>query len=104
MNHTKGISTNLDIKICNVVIFLKQDLILSNSYQYSIVNKIVPSKDGVIRKGIVWYKNNQENVDRYAIRAVRDLVLTHPIDKLNLIEELRKVASVANQEYEAMNV
>ena len=81
---------------------MKQDVILSSSYQYGMVNKIVPSKDGVIRKGIVWYKNNQKNVDQYTTRAVRDLVLIHPVGESNLIEELRKVASIANQEYEAM--
>ena len=53
MNHPKWFSTAHYIKICDVVLFLKQDGVLSNSYQYDRVNKIVPSKDGVIRKVIV---------------------------------------------------
>ena len=100
MNHPKSLSTDHDIKICDVVFFLKQDGVLNKSYQYGIVNEFVPSKDGVIRKVIVRYRNHQENVDRYTTRSVRDLVLIHPIDELNLMKELGKVASIANKEYD----
>ena len=37
-------------------------------------------------------------------RSVRDLVLIHTIDKLNLMEELRKVASIDKKEYKEMNI
>ena len=104
MNHHKWFSTDHGIKICDVVLFLKQDGVLSNNYQYGMVNEIVPRKDGVIRKVIVRYRNHQEKVDRYTTRSVRDRVLIHPIDQLNLIEELGKVALITNKEYEAMNV
>ena len=69
-----------------------------------MVNEIVPSKDGVICKVIVWYRNHQENVDQYTTRSIHDLVLIHPIDELNLMEELGKVASIANEECETMNI
>ena len=104
MNHPKWFSADHDIKICDVVLLLKQVGVLSNSYQYGKVNKVVPSKDGVIRKVIARYRNHQENVDRYTTRSVRNLVLIHPIDELNLMEELGKVASIDNKEYEVMNV
>ena len=104
MNHPKWFSTDHDINICDVVLFLKQDEVLYNSYQYDMVNEIVPSKDRVIRKVLLRYKNHQENVDRYTTRSVRDLVLIRPTDELNLMEELGKVASIASKEYEAMNV
>ena len=80
------------------------DRVLGDSYQYGMVNEIVPSKDGVICKEIVRYRNHQENVDRYKTRSVRDLMLIHPIDELNLMEEFGKVTSIANKEYESMNV
>ena len=80
------------------VFFLKQDEVLSNSYQYGMVNEIVPSKNGVIRKVIVRYRNHQENIDRYTTRSVRDLVLTYPNGELNLMEEVGKVASIGNKE------
>ena len=69
-----------------------------------MVNEIVPSKDGIIRGVIVEYRNHQENVDRYTTKSEHNLVLIHPIDELNLMEELGKVASIANKEYEAMNI
>ena len=37
-------------------------------------------------------------------RSVRDLVLIYTIDKLNLMEELRKVESIGNKEYKEMNI
>ena len=63
MNHPKWFSADQDIKICDVVLLLKQDEVLSNSYQYGMVDEIVLSKDGVIRKVIIPYRNHQENVD-----------------------------------------
>ena len=65
MNHPKWFSTDHDIKICDVVLFLKQDWVLNNSYQYGMVNETVRSKDGIIRKVIVQYRNHEENIDRY---------------------------------------
>ena len=41
---------------------------------------------------------------RAPTRSVRDLVLIHTIDKLNLMEELGKVASIGNKEYKEMNI
>ena len=80
MNHPKWFSTDHDINICDTVLFLKQDGVLSNSYQYGMVNEIIPSKDCVVRKVIVQYRKNQQNVDRYTTRSVLDLVLIHPIN------------------------
>ena len=53
MNHRKWFSTDHGIKIYDVVLFLKQDGVLSNNYQYGMVNEIVSRKDGVIRKVIL---------------------------------------------------
>ena len=78
--------------------------VLSNSYKYGMVNEIVSSKVCIVRKVIVRYRNHQENADRYTTRSVRDLVLIHPIDELNLMEEQGKVTSIANQEYEELNI
>ena len=90
MNHPEWFSKDYDVKICDDVLFWKQDGALSNSYHYSMVNEIVTSKVGVIRKVVVRYGNHQENVDQYTRRAIRDLVLFHPIDELNLMERLGK--------------
>ena len=60
-----------------------------------MVHEAVPSRDGIFRKVVVKYRNNQENVDRFTTRAVRELVLIHPVDELNLMEKLEKMATVA---------
>ena len=104
MNHLKWFSTDHGIKICDVVLFLKQNWEVSNGYQYDMVNVIVLRKDGIIRKAIVQYRNHRENVDQNTTRSARDLVLIHPIDELNLMDELRKVASIASKEYEELNI
>ena len=104
MNHPKWFSTDHDIKTLHVVLFFKQDGVLSNRYQYGMVNEIVPITGGIIRKVIVRYRNHQENVERYTTRSVRDLVLIRSTDELNLMEELGKVTSKASKEYEELNI
>ena len=103
-NHSEWFSLDHDIKIRGVALFLKHDGVLSSSCQYGMVNEIVPSKYVVICKVIVRYRNHQENVDRYTIRSIRDLMLIHPIDELNLMEELGKVTLIANKVYEALSI
>ena len=38
MNHRKWFSANHDIKICDALLFLKQNGVLINRYQYGMVN------------------------------------------------------------------
>ena len=94
MEQPKWFSTDRDIKICDVVLFLKHEGSMNNCYQYGMINEIVATRDGLIRKVVVIYRYNYENVDRFTTRAVRDLVLIHPVDEFNLMEELGKVASI----------
>ena len=53
-----------------------------------MVHEIEPSRDGLIRKVVVKYRNSNENVDRFTTRAVRKLVIIHPIGEVHLMEEL----------------
>ena len=52
-DHSKWFSTDHYIKDCDVELFLKQYGVLSNSFQYGMINEVVPSKDGIICKVIV---------------------------------------------------
>ena len=72
-------------------------LVTATSMAWFWVSGIVPSKDGVIYKVTVRYRNHRKNVDRYKTRSLHDLVLINPIDELNLMEELGKLASIANK-------
>ena len=93
LQQPKWFRTERDIKICDIVLFLKQEgSIISNNYQYGMIREIIQSKDGIIQKVVVKYRNHNENTDRFTTRAVRELVMIHPIDELNLIEELGQIS------------
>ena len=56
-----------------------------------MIHEIEPSKDGLIRKVVVKYRNN-----RFTTRAVRELVLIHPIDEVHIMEELVRMATTGS--------
>ena len=69
--------------MCDVVFFIKKDGPLINTFPYGMIHQSEQSKDDPIRKVVVKYRNHNESVDRFTTRAVRELVLTHPIDQLH---------------------
>ena len=90
MHQLKWFRSDRDIKICDVVLFTKKEGSISSIYQYGMVHEIEPSKDDLIRRVVVKYRNHNESVDRFTTRAVRELVLIHPVDEVHLMEELGK--------------
>ena len=71
MARPKWYNTERDMKICDVVLFLKQEGALSTTYQYGMVNELQKDRDGLVRKVQVKYRNSNENVDRFTWRSVR---------------------------------
>jgi hypothetical protein len=61
-----------------------------------MIQDIVHSSDGKIRKVLVKYRNYNENTDRVTYRAVRQLVLIHPVDELSLRYH-RRFASIGTK-------
>ena len=49
-----------------------------NAYQYGMVHEIKLSRDELIRKVVIKYRNNSKTIDQFTTRTVRDLVLIHP--------------------------
>ena len=96
MHQPKWFQSDRDIKICDIVLFIKKDGSIASTYQYGMIHEIEPSKDGLIRKVVVKYRNNNENVDRFTTRAVRELVLIHPIDEVHIMEELGRMATTGS--------
>ena len=93
LQQPKWLRTEKYIKICDIALFLKQEgSVISSNYQYGMIHEIIQSKDGIIRKAVVKYRNDTENTDRFTTRTVRELVMIHPIDELNLIEELSQIS------------
>ena len=84
------------MKICDVVLFTKNEGSVVNTYQYEIVHEIELSRDGLIQKVVIKYRNSSENIDCFTSRAVRDLVLIYPVDEIHIMEELGKIATTSS--------
>ena len=44
-------------------------------------------------------KNSTKAVDRFTNHAVRELIMIHPVDELNMMEELGQIATFADIQY-----
>ena len=84
------------MEICDVVLFTKNEGSVVNTYQYGMVHEMELSRDGLTRKVVIKYRNSSENIDHFTTRAVRDLVLIHPVDEIHIIEELGNIATVSS--------
>ena len=68
----------------DVVLFSKQDSLLSKTYQYGMVVSVQQSSDDVIRKVKVKYH-------RETFRSVLQLVMIHPVNEIYIIEEVNSL-------------
>ena len=92
MDQPKWYKTDRDMKICDIVLMLKQEGELSCTYQYGMVHEIERDKDDIIRKVQIKYRNSTENQDRFTGRSVRKLIIIHSVDELSITEELAQAA------------
>ena len=84
----KWFNSDVDMKIGDVVLFTKQESVLSNTYQYGMVDEVERSRDNRIRRVKVRYHNASENCDRLTIRSARSLVVIHHVDEIDWSKEL----------------
>ena len=91
----KWFKSEKNLKIGDIILFRKHESVLSNTYQYGRIESVETSRDGLIRKAKVAYRNFNENVVRSTYRAVRELVVIHKIDELNILQELGRVSNYA---------
>ena len=92
MEHPKWYVSDRDLKLGDVIMFLKSEKEINHDYQYGLINAIHSSKDNKTRKVSVKYRNSNENIDRFTTRSAREIIVIHPVDELNLIQELGKIA------------
>ena len=76
------------MKIGDVVLFTKQESVLSNTYQYGMVDEVERSRDNRIRRVKVRYQNSSENCRRFTTRSVRRLVVILRVDEIDWSKEL----------------
>ena len=91
--------TDKGAKVGDFLLFLQQENQLSSTYQYGMISDLSRSSDDKIRKATVRYRNSTEGVDRFTNRAVRQLIVIHPVDELNIMEELGQIATFADMQY-----
>ena len=91
----KWFKSDEDIKIGDVILFLKSDKAFDKQYKYGLVKEVVVGRDGKIREIEVEYQNYNEAVKRRTIRGVRDVVVIHPADEIGIELELGEIARSA---------
>ena len=88
MSQPKRYKSDRDSKVGDVVLFLKSEKEFDKQYQYGIVTGVQVNRDGKIREIQVEYQNHNENIKRCTIRGVREIVVIHPVDELDIMHEL----------------
>lgn len=84
----KWFNSDTDLNVGDVVLFLKQESILCNTYQYGMVNEVEHGRDGRIRRVKVRYHNASENCTRETTRSSRSLIVIHRVDEIDWCKEL----------------
>ena len=92
MKQSKWFKHDRNLQSGDVVLFTKVDSLLSKQYTYGIIKSIKLGNDSKVRHAIVQYRNHNENVSRETSRSVRDLVLIHSVDDLDLMKEIGEMA------------
>ena len=80
------------------MLILKDEAKFQSTYQYGIVDSIELGRDNKVRKVHVRYRNASENVDRFTFRSARSIVVIHPVDEINVMQQLGQIASEVDRE------
>ena len=89
----KWFKSDEDLKVGDVVLFLKKEREYAGNYQYGIVKGVDVGRDQKIRSVIVEYVNHNESSKRESRRAVREIVVVHPVNELSIIREIGEIAT-----------
>ena len=92
MSQPKWFKSDRNSRVGDIVLFLKSDKEFHKQYQYGIITYVKVSKDGKIREIEVEYQNYNEAVKRRTIRSVREVVVIHSVDDLDIMNELNSLA------------
>ena len=83
MEQPKWFRSDRDVKIWDVVLFIKNESSVVNTYQYGMVHEIELRRNGIIWKVAVKYRNSIKNMDHFTTLAVHELGLIQPVDKIH---------------------
>ena len=72
----------------DVVLFRKgEGAVGAGTYQYGMIESVLPTNDGAVRNVMVKYRNADENQDCITKRSVKALTLIHRINELNIMKD-----------------
>ena len=87
----KWFKNDRDMKPGDCVFFRKQDGKLEGDWQLGLVQEVVRSQDGVIRRVEIKYCNASENAPRFTDRAVRSVVRLFHVDDSTWKDDMSRV-------------
>ena len=96
VHQQKWFHNDRELIVGDIILFLKNEGKVIGSYQYGMVKAVNRSTDGLVRSVVIKYRNASENVDRETNRAIRQLVLIHPIEELGILQEVGEMATKAD--------
>ena len=94
IERAKWHKSDTNLKVRDIVLFLKTGKEFEKQYQYGIIRGIEAGRDGLVRKADVEYQNASEGCKRITRRGARDLIVVHPVDKLSINKELSTLHDV----------
>ena len=96
MGQPKWFQSGRDVKVGDVVLFLRTEKEYARNYQYGIVKETELSRDGKIRAVSIEYCNFKEKSKRVTRRSIREIVMIHPVDEVSILQELGEIAKLAD--------
>ena len=93
----KWFKSSRDLKVGDLVFFKKKDNVLSNKWTVGVVEEVVKSKDGLIRRVEVRYYNSGEDRIRFTDRAARSLVKLFSVEDNNLQKDLHEAEMILKE-------
>ena len=95
----KWFKSERDLAVGDLVFFRKTESELGDgNWIVGLIDQVIPSDDGLIRKVVVRYRNSSEDFDRFTTRSVRKLIKLFNIDEENLSIDLQWVEEQLEKE------
>ena len=92
----KWFRNECDLKVGNLVYFQKSESELGSAWILGMVSELEISRDGLIRKVNIKYRNSTETEDRTTRRSVRNICKIWSEDDYNLQDDLHELATKLN--------
>ena len=99
MDKPQSSKENRDLEVGDVVLMKKQEGDMAGYYRFGMVDKLMESADGIVRKVKISYRNVGEQVDRTSTRGVSGLVLIRKCDKLDIWTAMFEASRLSDMMY-----